>query len=118
MTNIIGNSVTLLESSQEFKEILINQAIRILSIQMVGVEDRTLGTPPTATTPDQYYIVPAGASGVWSGKTNQIALPNIGSDNAPIAGSWSFFAPFAGLRVYVKDESLDYRYNGSTWVSL
>jgi len=117
MTSIINNSVVLLESSQEFKEILINQAIRILSIQMIGVEDRTLTTPPTATSPDQYYIVPSGATGVWSGQTNKIALPNIGNDNAPIAGSWSFFVPFAGLRVYVKDESLDYRYNGSTWVS-
>ena len=41
--------------------------------------------------------MPAAATGVWAGKTNQIAVR--------VAGTWEFYSPQIGWLCYLEDEA-------------
>jgi hypothetical protein len=56
------------------------------------------------------YIVAAGASGDWTGHTDDIAYY---SDQA----AWVFLTPNEGFCTRVEDEDIDYVFNGTVWVS-
>ncbi len=104
----------MLNSSQEYKEQLVNELIRLTSVASVPVISRIVATPPTSgLTPDSYYIVPTGATGAWTGKTNQIAFPLIGVTGQP-NGDWGFWLPFLGLKVsLISGDNLFF--NGTNW---
>jgi hypothetical protein len=73
-----------------------------------------VATPPTSgLTPDSYYIVPTGATGAWTGKTNQIAFPLIGVNGQP-NGDWGFWQPFTGLTVFLVSGEVIF-FNGTDW---
>lgn len=87
----------------------------------VDVIDKDLTTPPTLGAGDvgNKYIVPSGATGDWSGKTNELAIwwqdPDDGS------AEWKFpletiGATHEGLKVWVADEDKIYIWSGSAWV--
>jgi hypothetical protein len=61
------------------------------------VKDRDLTTPPASPAEGDRYIVPAGATGAWAGKTSQIAVH--------IAGTWEFHDPKVGWLAYIEDEA-------------
>ena len=104
----------MLNSSQEYKEQLVNELIRLTSVASVPVISRTLTVPPTSqVTPDSYYIVPSGATGAWAGKTNQIAYPIIGVNGQP-NGDWGFWSPFPGVKVSLVSGS-DLFFTGTVW---
>jgi hypothetical protein len=114
---ILGNNGLLLNSSQEYKEQVANELFRLVSVGRAPILSRTLTTPPiSGLTADSFYIVPAGASGAWAGKTNQIAFPSIGVNGQPVSGAWLFYEPFAGLKVSLVSGS-DLFYNGSAWTT-
>jgi hypothetical protein len=96
---IFGSNGLLLASSQEYKEQIANELFRLISIGSAPILSRTLATPPIPQSIDSYYIVPAGATGAWVGKTNQIACPVIGLNGLP-TGTWKFWQPFTGLTVF------------------
>ena len=96
---IFGSNGLLLASSQEYKEQIANELFRLISIGSAPILSRTLTTPPSPQNIDSYYIVPAGATGAWAGKTNQIACPVIGLNGLP-TGTWKFWQPFTGLTVF------------------
>lgn len=104
----------MLNSSQEYKEQLVNELIRLTSVASVPVISRIVTTPPTSgLTPDSYYIVPTGATGAWEEKTNQIAFPLIGINGQP-NGDWGFWLPFLGLKVsLISGDNLFF--NGTNW---
>lgn len=114
---IFGNNGTLVASSQEYKEQIVNELIRLTSVASVPVISRILTTPPNSgLTPDSYYIVPPEATGAWAGKTNQIAYPLIGLNSLP-NGDWGFWLPFSGVKVsLISGESLFF--TGTTWTSV
>ncbi len=118
MTSILNNNILLLESSQEFKEILINNSTRVLAIFARGVLDKNLTSPPVSPNVDDYYIVGTGATGAWTGQDNKIAVPAINSNNTVIAGSWDFISPINGLKVFIIDEANDYYFNGTNWITI
>ena len=104
----------MLNSSQEHKEQLVNELIRLTSVASVPVISRTLTVPPTSqVTPDSYYIIPSGATGAWAGKTNQIAYPIIGVNGQP-NGDWGFWSPFPGVKVSLVSGS-DLFFTGTIW---
>lgn len=76
----------------------------LLKIGRVGVHlkvlDRNLATPPASPTLGDRYIVPSGATGAWSGKTNQIAVCI--ETGSPI--NWAFYVPSDGWLAWVSDE--------------
>lgn len=82
------------------------------------VEDKDLATPPADIVNGQMYIIPAGATGVWSGRANMLARGFTVGTGAP---GWQYFLPKKGWSVLVLDEGdkdgapLEYRYTGTAW---
>jgi hypothetical protein len=110
---IFGSNGLLLASSQEYKEQIANELFRLISIGSAPILSYTLTTPPIPQSIDSYYIVPAGATGAWAGKTNQIAYPVIGLNGLP-TGTWKFWQPFTGLTVFSVSGEVIF-FNGIDW---
>ena len=115
MTEILNDNILLLEKSQEFKEHLINEAIKALSILQKPIISINLTTPPTSPNEDDFYIVPSGATGAWSGKTNKIAYPAVNTLGA-ITG-WNFYEPFEGLHSWLIGTGLVF-FDGTDWQTI
>lgn len=96
--------------SQAQKHVTHNEALRQLDvIVQLAVTARNLAVPPANPAQGDRYIVAAGASGDWAGKSGQIALFD--------AGAWQFFAPVAGWTAWIAAESQLASFNGSLWVA-
>ena len=80
---------------------------RLGAIVGLSVKDRDLTTPPASPTDGDRYIVPAGATGAWAGKTDQIAVR--------IAGSWEYHAPRVGWLAYIAAEDRLAVYKAGGW---
>lgn len=87
---------------------LHNVALRHIEAKMIRALSMIVMAPPAAVDGDS-YIIPAGASGAWSGKTGQIA--------AFIGGAWSYLVPPEDLRLWVSDAGAEYRFDGAAWVA-
>lgn len=60
------------------------------------VKDRDLTTPPGSPANGDRYIIPSGATGVWAGRTNQVAVR--------VAAAWEYYVPAIGWIAYLEDE--------------
>lgn len=80
---------------------------RLGAVVGLSVLDRDLTTPPASPTNGDRYIIPAGATGAWSGKTNQIAVR--------IAGAWEYHVPKVGWLCYIEDEQVLSAYKSAGW---
>lgn len=88
---------------------LVNQALREFEARTSRVLSRALTTPPGSPAESDAYIIPAGATGVWSGKTNQIATY--------IGGAWSYYVPIEGCSSpWVNNEDKLVTFDGTNWV--
>lgn len=58
------------------------------ALSQASVIDRDLVTPPVSPANGDRYIIPAGATGVWAGRTNQIAVR--------VATVWEYYVPLVG----------------------
>lgn len=73
----------------------------------LSVKDRDLTTPPASPADGDRYIVPAAATGAWSGRTNQIAVR--------IGGAWEFHVPRVGWLCFIEDEAALSAYKAAGW---
>lgn len=85
----------------------ISNAIRGLEWQD-SVISKAITAPPTSPVKGDRYLIPTGATGVWSGKTNQIAHYS--------GSAWEYYVPAQGWSVYVDAENKNYVFNNSAWV--
>ncbi|NYZ17202.1 DUF2793 domain-containing protein [Azospirillum sp. RWY-5-1] len=86
----------------------IEQAIVEQDTGLNVIESRVATAPPATPSERVNYIVPAGATGIWAGQTNRIAV----WDN----DVWKFIEPREGWRVYVRDEAyVDYIFDDGAW---
>jgi lysophospholipase L1-like esterase len=83
--------------------------ISLDSIRM-GVESRTVSTPPGSPPDGARYIVPTGATGVWASHVGAIAVAQ--------AGVWTYLAPSDGYSVVVKDEFQIYAFKDTAWAAI
>lgn len=72
------------------------------------VLSKTISTPPSSPNLGDRYIVPSGASGVWSGQAGKIAQYN--------GSSWYFITPINFFTVWVEADSKLYYWSGSAWI--
>ena len=98
----------LLFAGQAQKELFVNELAARLDALLHGAVEAELAVPPASPSDGQAWLVGSGASGVWSGKTGQIA--------ARQAGNWLFFAPRDGLRMLNRSTGQDLRFKGS-WLA-
>lgn len=104
--NDSSTNVTDLWSAQKINTEISN-AIRGLEWQD-SVISKSILAPPSSPVKNDRYIVPAGATGVWSGKSIQIAHYS--------GSAWEYYVPLQGWSVYVDSENKNYVFNNSAWV--
>ncbi|MEE4350406.1 MAG: DUF2793 domain-containing protein [Pacificimonas sp.] len=101
-------SLPLLQSAQAQKEVTHNSALARLERWVApAVKSRSLSSPPTGANEGDLWLLPAAASGAWTGRGDHIAEWT-GID-------WLFVAPWEGLSVYVEDANLQVVYDGAAW---
>lgn len=111
--NITPNtSIKLMANSQASKYVVFNELARKLdalySCTNAIVLDKDLTSSPGSPADGDTYIVASGASGSWAGQDKKIAYYN--------TNTWVFYTPIAGWLVYITDEAIFYKYNGTNWV--
>lgn len=80
---------------------------RLGAVVGLSVKDRDLTAPPTSPADGDRYIIPTGATGDWTGKTDQIAVR--------VAGAWEYHVPKIGWLCYVEDEDKLAAYKATGW---
>lgn len=106
LINDTGTAITDLWSAQKIKN-EIELAKHNIEAQ-ASIKDQNLTAPPASPAEGERYIIPAGATGVWSGKTSQIAEYQ--------SAAWVYYVPAVGWTAYVDDEQKIYSWNGTAWV--
>ena len=97
----------LLAAAQAQKHVTHNEALlRLDVISHPYLKSRTVAVPPAASEGD-VYLIPAGASGDWSGHDGKLAEYR--------NGIWEYFDPFDGLNVFVADESVSLLRVAGSW---
>jgi Protein of unknown function (DUF2793) len=100
----------LLVSNQAQKDVTVNQALtQIDALTQLSIISRVISAPPVSPSNEDAYIIPAGASGSWTGLTNQIAVYY-----ASMA-AWLFLPPKNGWLAWSQADGAYYAYYGSTW---
>ena len=95
-------------ASQAQKHVTHNEAIRALDcLVQLSVESRALTSPPASPVEGSRYVVAAGASDAWAGKSDKIA--------AFQDGGWSFYAPKDGWIAWVASENILIVYDLAAW---
>lgn len=101
--------ITYLDQNMAAKEIAINEALlRIDALLNTGAISATQTTPPTSPAEGDLYLIPAAATGAWSGKSGSVAHYGQG---------WRFVPPREGMLFWVNDQDRLYAYNGSSWLA-
>lgn len=75
---------------------------------MSAVISRT-DTVPGAPSAYDLYIVPASATGAWSGQDDDLAWYN--------GSTWEFYTPYEGVFVWVQDDDQLVYWNGTAWAA-
>ncbi|KPU45823.1 hypothetical protein OXPF_06120 [Oxobacter pfennigii] len=106
LINDSGSAATELWSAQKIRN-EIELAKRNIEPQ-ASVKNRTTTAPPASPAAGDRYIIPASATGAWSGKQNQIAEWQ--------SGAWVYYPPSEGWTAYVDEEQKIYSWNNTAWV--
>ncbi|TRW14349.1 DUF2793 domain-containing protein [Glacieibacterium frigidum] len=89
-------ALPLLQVGQAQKEVTHNEAVAgIDTLLHLAVETLTLAAPPAAPVPGQAWIVAAGATGDWAGRSAEIA--SFGT------GGWRYAVPQQGCVAWLRD---------------
>lgn len=72
----------------------------------LGVESATTTTPATVVD-GQRWLIPAGATGIWSTHIGEIACA--------VEGTYLYLTPTVGWRVVAKDTGTSYTYRTAAW---
>ena len=98
---------TAMLSGQSQKEITVNEALLAADFLLhMAIEGVTATVPPTPSA-GQCWLIGSNATGVFYGKTDQIA--------AWSEGGWRLIAPRTGMRAFDVSESAHRLYFGGSW---
>lgn len=101
-------SLPLLAAGQAQKHVTHNDALtRLDALIHLVVDSRTQAAPSATPTELSAYIVPGGGSGVFAGRTDQVALFE--------DGGWTFLVPRPGWQAWVADEGEHNLWTGTEW---
>jgi hypothetical protein len=97
MTDTARLKLPVIAAAQAQKYVTHNEALALLdAFVQLTVLSRTIAAPPGSPAEGDCYIVPAGATGAWSGWELSVA--------AFSGGGWTRLDPPEGTRAYVTDE--------------
>lgn len=97
-----------LAAGQAQKHVTVNESLRMLDgiVQLAVLEADRLDPPPSPADGDR-YLVPAAATGAWSGWQNSVALWT--------DGAWIRLPPRAGWLAWNIEASALLAFNGTAW---
>ena len=97
-----------LDAAQAQKHVTMNESLARLDVVAAGrAETMALASPPVSPSEGDAHIVPAGASGAWTGEEGKLALY--------LNGGWDFIAPWSGWKLWVAGESGIAVFDGAEW---
>ncbi|MET0436080.1 MAG: DUF2793 domain-containing protein [Devosia sp.] len=98
-------------SGQALKHITHNEALmRLDALVQASVEASTVTAPPATPLEGEAWIVPASATGIWAGHSEEIA--------AFQAGAWTFYDPAPGWQVFDKASGTLCIFSGTGWIAV
>jgi hypothetical protein len=98
----------LLSAGQAQGSVVADTSFSLIdALMQIVVISRIIAIPPASPNNGDSYVVPAGATGAWSGQTNDIAIFQ--------NGAWVFVPPFTGMQVYSVADSRTYVYTSGAW---
>lgn len=116
MSNTPKLKIQELANSANQNLVVNSSAFSILDVLVdKTVKSRGVNTPPGSPADGDAYIVGSSPTGLWSGKSAQIAYWRTS------AGVWQFIVPLEGWAVRVQDDDdangapKEYIYTGSAW---
>ncbi len=74
----------------------------------LSILSSTTTAPPGSPTNGDRYIIPAGATGDWSGKTGEVAVR--------VGGAWEYYTPTEGWHAWVVSLSASLVYTSAAWI--
>jgi hypothetical protein len=80
---------------------------RLGALVGLSVKSRAVAAPPAAPADGDRYVIPAGATGAWAGKTGQVAVR--------VASAWEYHVPKVGWLAYVEDEAVLSAFKTTGW---
>ena len=96
--------------SQAQKHVTHNEAVRMLdALVHASVDTMNADTPPNAPAPGARVIIGTSPSGIFAGKTDQLA--------AFQDGAWAFYTPQTGWVVWAQDAAALYVFDGTGWTT-
>lgn len=96
--------------SQAQKHVTHNEAVAMLdALVQLSVQSAAQAAPPSGPEAGQRHIVPAGATGAWTGHAGEIALFQ--------DGAWTFLPPRPGMVAWVEDISELRVHTGAGWAN-
>ncbi len=93
--------------SQAQKHVTHNEALQRLDAAVQLVVTASLSSPPAVAAEGDCYLVAAGASGTWAGKSGQLAFRQ--------DGAWIFVQPRTGWRAWFKADNRLRILSDGTW---
>ncbi|MGJ0453441.1 MAG: DUF2793 domain-containing protein [Methylocystis sp.] len=109
MTQTTHLALPFIEAAQAQKHVTHNEALALIdALTQLSVSARDVTSPPATPAEGDRVLVGAGATGDFTGRSDQIATF--------LAGGWTFLSPHAGWRAYVEAESLLLLYDGAGWI--
>ncbi|MBX9456116.1 MAG: DUF2793 domain-containing protein [Rhizobium sp.] len=101
-------AMPLIAAAQGQKHVTHNEALKVLDgLVQLSVKSRTVTAPPGSPADSDRYIIPAGATGAWSGNTDQIAIY--------VDGAWEYHIPKTGWSCFVEGEGVVTYLSGTGW---
>jgi hypothetical protein len=101
-------SLPFIAVGQAQKEFTHNESLQTLDALVGGaVEEPPRATPPGSPSLGACYIVAAGATDAWAGKSQCVA--------AWTSGGWRFVPPVEGLCLYERSSGASIAYRNSAW---
>lgn len=97
-----------ISAGQAQKELFHNESLQTLDLLVCAcVEEPPRADPPSSPGIGQAYILSPVPTGDWTGKSRFLA--------AFTSGGWRFVAPYEGVTVFVKSESVSARFHAGEW---
>ena len=100
----------LLAVSQAQKEVTHNEALVLIDALLHAAVESTSSVAPESSESDigKCWLIGASSSGVWAGRSGQIAVW--------IGGSWRFITAQDGMRVWIKSTGHQMHYIAGQWL--
>jgi hypothetical protein len=111
MSDSANLALLYIEAAQAQKHVTHNDALALLDacVQLSVVSRNTLAAPVNPA-PGARYIIGAGATGAFAGRTHQIAYWD--------AAGWRFLAPQTGWMAWVASESASFVLDARGWTAV